>query len=163
MRDCPPSFNCLVMLALQMDKRLRERYLERAQASGSAARTPEVRPGGHYGLPFGPTPAAPLSPLRAPLSRLPESEEPMQLGRSRLSSETRDQRMCDRLCLYCGKAGHIIRACPVWPNTRLTRGRGPSEPVRHHSTLEGLQQPVPGHPCLGPGITLCRGPSRFGG
>ena len=31
----------------------------------------------------------------------------MQLGRSRLSPETREQRMRDRLCLYCGKAGHI--------------------------------------------------------
>ena len=89
-RDRPPSFNCLVTLALLMDERLRECYLERAQVSGSAARMPEVHPGGRYGLPFGLTSAAPLAPLRAPLSRLPESEEPMQLGRSRLSPETRD-------------------------------------------------------------------------
>ena len=31
----------------------------------------------------------------------------MKLGQSRLSPEVRKQ----RLCLYCGKAGHIIRDC----------------------------------------------------
>ena len=39
----------------------------------------------------------------------------MQLGRSRLTPEIREQRMRDRLCLYCGKAGHLIRACPTRP------------------------------------------------
>ena len=80
--------------------------------------------GGRYGLPLGPTPAAPLAPLHAPLSCLPEGEEPMQLGRSCLSSETRDQRMRDQLCLYCGKAGHIIRACLVWPKDPAHSGEG---------------------------------------
>ena len=93
MRDRPPSFNCLVTLALQMYERLRERFLERAQYAGSAAQTPETRPGGRYGLPLGPTPAAPLDPRRIPLSRTPEEEEPMQLGRihwSRVSGDKRD-------------------------------------------------------------------------
>ena len=43
-RDCPSSFNSLVTLALQMDERLRERRLERAQRSGNSARTPGTRP-----------------------------------------------------------------------------------------------------------------------
>ena len=93
-----------------MDERLRERFLERVQYAGSAARMPETRPGGRYGLPFGLTPASPLDPRRVPLSCTPEEEEPMQLGRSRLSPETRD-----RLYLYCGKVVHIIQACPVRP------------------------------------------------
>ena len=39
----------------------------------------------------------------------------MQLGRSWLSPEIREQRMRDWLCLYYGKAGHFIRGCPTRP------------------------------------------------
>ncbi|KAJ3605903.1 hypothetical protein NHX12_027946 [Muraenolepis orangiensis] len=36
----------------------------------------------------------------------------MQVGCSRLSMEERDQRFRDRLCLYSGQAGRLIRTCP---------------------------------------------------
>uniref|UniRef100_A0A674NB00 CCHC-type domain-containing protein n=1 Tax=Takifugu rubripes TaxID=31033 RepID=A0A674NB00_TAKRU len=42
-------------------------------------------------------------------------EEPMQIGRSRLSRQEREQRLRDQLCLYCGNNGHFIQACPVRP------------------------------------------------
>ena len=44
-----------------------------------------------------------------------EEEEPVQLGRSRLSPETWEQ-LRWQLCLYCGGDGHLIRSCPVQPN-----------------------------------------------
>ena len=79
-----------------------------AQHSGSSARTPVTRPGGRYIAPLGPTPVPPLSPSRAPLTRPQEEEEPMQLGRSRLSPETREQRMRDQTLpvLWEGGAHH---------------------------------------------------------
>uniref|UniRef100_A0A674NAP1 CCHC-type domain-containing protein n=1 Tax=Takifugu rubripes TaxID=31033 RepID=A0A674NAP1_TAKRU len=50
-------------------------------------------------------------------------EEPMQIGRSCLSRQEREQRLRDQLCLYCGNNGHFIQACPVRP-------KGPA----HHNT-----------------------------
>ena len=79
-RDRPPTFNSLVTLALQVDERLRERHMERAQRSGSSAQTPVTRPGGRYIAPLGPTPVPPLSPSRAPLTHPQEEEEPVLLA-----------------------------------------------------------------------------------
>ena len=115
-RDRPTSLNDLAYLAYQMDERLRERRLERAQRTISAVRMPSVRSGTSPSRPQGPTPAPVLSSTGAGLSRTIEEEEPMQLGRSRLSPEVREQRFRERLCLYCGGNGHLIRSCPVRPN-----------------------------------------------
>ncbi|KAI2663199.1 Transposon Tf2-6 polyprotein [Labeo rohita] len=41
--------------------------------------------------------------------------EPMQLGTTRLSVEERERRIRNRLCLYCGEAGHIRATCPTRP------------------------------------------------
>uniref|UniRef100_A0A9J8BR74 ribonuclease H n=1 Tax=Cyprinus carpio carpio TaxID=630221 RepID=A0A9J8BR74_CYPCA len=43
---------------------------------------------------------------------LPE-EEPMQIGRARLTIGERRRRLENQLCLYCGEAGHVVAACPV--------------------------------------------------
>ena len=40
----------------------------------------------------------------------------MQLGRSQLSPEIREQCFRERLCLYCGGNGHLIHSYPVRPN-----------------------------------------------
>ncbi|XP_073669521.1 uncharacterized protein [Paramisgurnus dabryanus] len=48
--------------------------------------------------------------------------EPMQVGRARLTLEEREHRFHERLCLYCGEAGHILAVCPTRPSqTRLGR------------------------------------------
>ena len=49
-------------------------------------------------------------------------DEPMQIGVARgpLSESERDYRRRRRLCMYCGAADHLIRACPVRPQ----RGSG---------------------------------------
>ncbi|KAI2659483.1 Transposon Tf2-9 polyprotein [Labeo rohita] len=41
--------------------------------------------------------------------------EPMQIGATHLTSEERERRMQNSLCLYCGQAGHIKSTCPVRP------------------------------------------------
>uniref|UniRef100_A0A8C6NRN6 CCHC-type domain-containing protein n=1 Tax=Nothobranchius furzeri TaxID=105023 RepID=A0A8C6NRN6_NOTFU len=40
-------------------------------------------------------------------------EEPMQLGKTKLSKEEREHRMRSGLCMYCGGSGHFAKACPV--------------------------------------------------
>lgn len=62
-----------------------------------------------------------FSTLREPLSRsassVPESE-PMQLGSVRLQPEERQCRISNKLCLYCGAAGHFAMTCPVKDRAR---------------------------------------------
>lgn len=112
-RDRPTSFAALVSLALLMDERLRERRVERAQRSWGAPKPPT---GGSPSCSGGRREtAAPPLVMSPGHSTSREEEEPMQLGRSRLSQEEREQRMRDRLCLYCGRPGHHIRACPTRP------------------------------------------------
>ncbi|KAL0154077.1 hypothetical protein M9458_050536 [Cirrhinus mrigala] len=41
--------------------------------------------------------------------------KPMQIGATHLTSEERERRMQNSLCLYCGQAGHIKSTCPVRP------------------------------------------------
>ena len=89
-RDRPPMFNSLVTLALQMDERLRERCLEWGQRSGNSARTPGTRPVGPDIAAQKLTPLPPLPPSRALLTRPQGEDEPMQLGRLRLSPEVHE-------------------------------------------------------------------------
>ncbi|KAI7790520.1 Pol polyprotein [Triplophysa rosa] len=43
----------------------------------------------------------------------PPEPEPMQIGRSHLTSTQKQQRLSEGLCFYCGKAGHQVVQCPV--------------------------------------------------
>ncbi len=45
-------------------------------------------------------------------------DEPMQVGRARLSRVERDRRRTRGLCLYCGAAGHFLVKCPVKDQAR---------------------------------------------
>ena len=112
-RDRPATLSELIALSLLMDDRLRERRLERTLRPGGAPKL-QVTRSTNGGTPRETSsPAASISPL---MSCPPRSdEEPMELARSRLSQQERDQRMRDHLCLYCGKSGHHIRACPTRP------------------------------------------------
>ena len=114
-RDRPSSTHELINLALTMDNRLIERRRERAQHPRGSSGVSGPRSGPPTSAPHGATPVPSLPQPRPPLTRPLGEDEPMQLGRSRLAPEVREQRMRDRLCLYCGKAGHIIRACPTRP------------------------------------------------
>ncbi|KAJ1132756.1 hypothetical protein NDU88_011059 [Pleurodeles waltl] len=48
----------------------------------------------------------------------PPTQEPMQIDpiRGPLTESEREDRRQKGLCLYCGKAGHLIRSCPVRPS-----------------------------------------------
>ena len=101
-RDHPSSLNELSTLAHRLDDRLRERRLERAQWRETPGRSTPI----HLGtspLRHQSSSVSPASgPGRVDLSGPPDADEPMQLGRSRLSPGVREQRFREWLCLYCG-------------------------------------------------------------
>ncbi|KAE8597686.1 hypothetical protein XENTR_v10016564 [Xenopus tropicalis] len=80
------SLDSLMHLAIQIDRRHRERRQERVPAASEYLPRPEVA-----------------------FSR--PSEEPMQLGSTRLSSEEKDRRRANVLCLYCEDRGHFRSTC----------------------------------------------------
>ncbi|KAL2102437.1 hypothetical protein ACEWY4_001605 [Coilia grayii] len=90
-RDWGRDVEELIALTSELDLRARERRRERTTSSQ----------------------------FPAPLQRNPstnqslsgEAEEPMQLGRSRISQEEKDRRRRENLCLYCGETGHFRDKC----------------------------------------------------
>ena len=108
LRDRPATLTELISLSLKVDDRLRERRLEkRTRSPPNSSREPRSA-----NLRF-PT-VAPLTPSNK-IPTATQETEPMQLGRSRLTQATRDHRMKNRLCLYCGKSGHFIQECDTRP------------------------------------------------
>ncbi len=99
--ELPPGLDELVDLALRVDARLQQRDLR-----GRRKLTP-----GHPFLNTGDTVSH------------SSVDEPMQVGRARLSREERERRRMRGLCLYCGAAGHFLVSCPV-------KGSGPTVGLR---------------------------------
>lgn len=100
----PTSLDELIDWAVKLDNYQRERHCERAPAA-----------------PFLRSPVAPRS-SSPPASLVPPpggfhggGEEPMQLGRARLSVGEWRRRLTAGLCLYCGQEGHLISQCSVRP------------------------------------------------
>ncbi len=122
-RDNPGTLNELITLALQMDARLRERRSDRATRFNPPHPNPS-RPHTVAAVPSasGTTPP-PFQRALPPALTAPTSGfgEPMEIGRSRLSREEREHRMSHQQCLYCGKEGHFVRACPARPNDPARR------------------------------------------
>ena len=64
---------------------------------------------------IGSFPEEPRRPEPQALPSGPSDEEPMQLGRTRLSPDERLRRMNSGACLYCGQHGHFRSTCPLRP------------------------------------------------
>uniref|UniRef100_A0A3P9L044 CCHC-type domain-containing protein n=1 Tax=Oryzias latipes TaxID=8090 RepID=A0A3P9L044_ORYLA len=79
------TFEELVTAALRSDARLRERHRERPPPSRK-------------------------SPIRHS-----QTDEPMQVGHSRLTPEERQRRREEGACFYCGKIGHQVNQCRARP------------------------------------------------
>lgn len=104
-RDPAPDLESLIDVAIRLDNRIRDRQSERCHETRlPAIHTPTgfVEPSSLIGCP----------------------EEPMQLGRTRLSQAERERRMRDKCCLYCGESGHFRANCPE------LAGKGSSRPRR---------------------------------
>lgn len=93
-RVLPEDLNGLIEVAASIDRRLKERRGERFRRAPSPL-----------------SPQFSVTPRQEVGATFPE--EPMQLGRTRLSPEERERRYRQRLCFYCSAAGHQVRNCPV--------------------------------------------------
>lgn len=109
-RDQPTSLSELISLALKVDERLRERRREKSARPVTPAPR-STRPSQPRDGPANPSPIVNLGSNPSTTS----DSEPMQLGRSRLTQAVRQHRMLNRLCLYCGLAGHYIESCDSRP------------------------------------------------
>uniref|UniRef100_A0A3B3HXA3 CCHC-type domain-containing protein n=1 Tax=Oryzias latipes TaxID=8090 RepID=A0A3B3HXA3_ORYLA len=101
------TFEDLVSAALRSDARLRERHTERTR-----------RPPGHSQNQASPNYMFPL-PVHEP--PVPTSDEPMQVGHSKLTAEERQKRREEGLCFYCGHPGHQVAQCGRRLNSRTPR------------------------------------------
>lgn len=103
MRELPQSLEAVMSLCIQVDDRLRARRSVRRHAPREPRATrdpsPESRGAREY-------------------SGGEEGEQPMQIGRSRLSPAERQRRFSAGECLYCGRKGHFISTCPALAKER---------------------------------------------
>lgn len=104
--DLPPDLNSLITLAIRTDNRLQERQRSRNLMASPAGRYHATTSSGRSSSCL-PSPV----PRRRGLSE--EGEEPMQLGRAKLSTEERRRRLQEGRCFYCGQQGHLLAACSV--------------------------------------------------
>ena len=117
-RDETKDLDELIELAIRLDNRLRERRRERSVRQRARFFSPVP-----YSQPEDPRPASSFSSgSYREVSREPigahatsGSEEPMQLGRTRLTPAERERRLRHRLCIYCGQEGHFRARCPALP------------------------------------------------
>lgn len=104
-KDYPDSLQCLEDLATRVDLRLLERKRERGSSS-----IPPSRPWGESRHHVTPTPETTTS--------APRAEEPMQLGRSKLTLREKERRRRFHLCFYCGANTHLLSQCPLKDQTQ---------------------------------------------
>uniref|UniRef100_A0A803JZ19 CCHC-type domain-containing protein n=1 Tax=Xenopus tropicalis TaxID=8364 RepID=A0A803JZ19_XENTR len=100
----PASLDELIHLSIQIDRRLRERKLEKTGQFNPSWLVPKAPP-----------------PIRSePGPNSSDEMEPMQIGalRPALSPEEHLRRRRLNLCLYCGLTGHVLRSCPTRPCKR---------------------------------------------
>lgn len=96
MRELPASLNALMSLCIQVDDCLRARQSSQRQPFREPPASRDLLPDAQEARAFG-----------------TEEEVPMQLGRSRLTLAERQRRFSAGECLYCGRRGHFISACPA--------------------------------------------------
>lgn len=108
-RDETTSLEELISLATRLDNRLRERQREKSgrQFLPRVLTSPQLSS----------STSAPVNvaPVHCTSPEPSAEEEPMQLGRARLTTAERQRRQRSGLCIYCGQAGHYINTCPQLP------------------------------------------------
>lgn len=107
-RDKPATLEELIQLSIDVDERVRERRGERARHPVNSPRYRNVAPALT-------APRTTSPPSTAPVTTSPTVEEPMQLGRARLTTAEKERRRIQGLCLYCGVKGHLRDTCPALP------------------------------------------------
>ncbi|KAM9421437.1 uncharacterized protein ACWYII_021537 [Salvelinus alpinus] len=91
-REVPSSVDSLIALAIRIERRVDLRYRARGRELALT------------GFPFS---------ASQPSPSIGSETEPMQLGGIHISTKERERRITNRLCFYCGSAGHFVMSCPV--------------------------------------------------
>ena len=106
-RDLPEKVDSLIELTAKIDKNLQDRGRSRPGYAAPFQRGQRATSQQSWRAParFSPASDAP-----APST---EGEEPMQLGRTKLSPEERQRRIREGRCIYCGQMGHFLSGCSV--------------------------------------------------
>jgi hypothetical protein len=95
--DEPSDIESLIPYCIRIDNRLYDRRMERSGTRGNSR--------GNFRATSGPSTGS-------------SSNSPMDLdalkieGKKKLTSEERERRIQNKLCLYCGEAGHRLAQCP---------------------------------------------------
>ena len=90
----PAIFMDYVKMASRIDQRLYERKMEKQNKYSSYQQPSFVKH--HYNHPTSSSQSTPME-----LDKL-----------KKLTQEEKQHRFNNKLCLYCGEAGHIVRSCP---------------------------------------------------
>ena len=101
-RDRPADLNAMVTLATDIDQRLRDRRGAKALLQQDSHRTPK-------------SDSASIRTSDPSSSNTTVGVEPMEVGRTRLTTTEKENRRRRGLCLYCGVDGHKREDCPKLP------------------------------------------------
>lgn len=109
LKDESTDLDSLISTAIKLDNRLRERRRERTNRASTSSRAPVPRNQSPF---VAPNPPSPI-PIQSSLGN--SVEEPMQLGRAKLTPAERFRRIKSGECIYCGQLGHYLATCPSRP------------------------------------------------
>lgn len=110
-RDRATSLDNLIELSIRLDNRLQERRREKShRPTDYNSHVPR-----HQRFSPEQNSQSRATPRLVNRSSSPSEEEPMQLGRTRISPTERQRRVSMGMCLYCGAPGHVIALCPQRP------------------------------------------------
>lgn len=104
--ELPSDLDSFIAMAIRIDTRLVEREREKSRAVFS----PPGQRGQSQASPFFPKQRFQTTDSPAPPTA---QEEPMQLGRAKLTPEERQRRLREGRCIYCSQKGHFVASCPV--------------------------------------------------
>lgn len=105
--ELPTDLDSTIAIAIRIDNRLQERIKEKKL---NALHLPHQE-GRHNFSQRGLVSTQPVNYDPSGPSTSPE--EPMQLGRTKLSAAERQRRLREGRCFYCGELGHLLAACPA--------------------------------------------------
>uniref|UniRef100_A0A671YIT6 Gypsy retrotransposon integrase-like protein 1 n=1 Tax=Sparus aurata TaxID=8175 RepID=A0A671YIT6_SPAAU len=135
--DLPTDVDSLIALAIRTDNRLTQ--LQRQRGRGPATAESHLRTQAPAGSARHHSPQEQRHPPSAE-----REEEPMQLGRARLTPEERRKRQLEGRCFYCGETGHLVAACPTKKSLVVSLVSASTSPprtltkvqVKHHTDTE---------------------------
>jgi hypothetical protein len=94
--DEPMDIESLIPYCIRIDNRLYDRRVERSGNRGNSK--------GTFKATQGPTSGSSTAPMDLDAMKLE--------GKKKLTNEERERRIQNKLCLYCGEAGHRLAQCP---------------------------------------------------